>query len=63
MQPFKIEFYAYCDNEQQAQELGKTLYDFVNEKRLQGIAVRADKIADAINKFKNNIFVTNFLKQ
>lgn len=62
MQPYKIEFYAYADSETEAKTLEKALYDFVNSKREQGIAVRASKLTDALTKYKNNYFVNNFLK-
>lgn len=62
MQPYKIEFYAYCENEDEAKELSKALYDFVNHKREQGVAVRAKKLIEALTKYKDNFFVTNFLR-
>lgn len=63
MTPYKIEFYAYCDDEAEAKELSQALYDFVNTKREQGVAVRAKKLTEALSKFKDNYFVTNFLKK
>jgi hypothetical protein len=62
MQVHKIEFFVYCDKEQEAKELSRALYEFVNTKREQGIAVKANKLTEAINKFKDNYFVTNYLK-
>lgn len=62
MQVCKIEFFVYCNKEQEANELSRALYEFVNAKREQGIAVKAAKLTEAINKFKDNYFVTNYLK-
>lgn len=62
MQPYKIEFYAYCEDETEAKDLSKALYDFVNAKREQGVAVRASKLTEALTKYKDNFFVTNFLR-
>ena len=62
MQPTLIQFYAYAENEAEAKALEKALYDFVNAKREQGIAVKAAKLTEALNKYKDNYFVTNFLK-
>lgn len=62
MQPIQIKFYAYCENEAEAQELEKALYDFVNAKREQGVAVRAAKLTEALTKYRDNYFVTQFLK-
>lgn len=62
MTPYKIEFYAYCEDETEAKELSQALYDFVSAKREQGIAVTARKLINALTKFKDNYFVTNFLR-
>ena len=62
MQPLPITFYAYCESESEAKELEKALYDFVNTKREQGIAVKAAKLTEALTKYKDNFFVTKFLK-
>lgn len=62
MRPYKIEFYIYADSEAEAQELAKTLYDFVSDKRQQGIAVKAKKLTEALTKYKDNYFVTKFLR-
>lgn len=62
MQPLPITFYAYCESDAEVKELEKALYDFVNAKREQGVAVRASRLTEALGKFKDNIFVTNFLR-
>lgn len=62
MQPYKATLYVYAENEHEVAELEKVLYDFVNAKREQGIAVRAAKISEALKKYSNNFLVTNFLK-
>lgn len=62
MQPLQIKFYAYCDTEDEAKELEKALYDFVDAKRKQGVAVRAGKLTEALAKYKDNFLVTNFLR-
>lgn len=62
MQPIEIKFYAYCENESEAKDLEKALYDFVNAKREQGVAVRASKLTEALRKYKDNFFVTQFLR-
>ena len=62
MQPIEIKFYAYCESEAEAKDLEKALYDFVNAKREQGVAVRAAKLTEALTKYKDNFFVTKFLK-
>lgn len=63
MKPYKIEFFVYADSEEEAKGLERDLFDFVNEKRNIGIAVRASRIMVALDRFRNNILVNNFLKQ
>ena len=62
MQPYQAKFFIYADNEAEVAELEKTLYDFVDSKRQQGVAVRASKLTEALTKYKDNFFVTKFLK-
>ena len=62
MQPLPITFYAYCESEAEAKELEKALYDFVDSKRQQGVAVRAAKLTEALTKYRDNFFVTQFLR-
>jgi hypothetical protein len=62
MTPKLIKFYVYCDDDNEADELSRTLYSFVEDKRKQGIAVTAKRLTEALNKYKNNFFLNNFLK-
>jgi hypothetical protein len=62
MKPIKVSFYVYVDDDSEATELAQSLHDFVEDKRRIGIAVTAKKLTEALNKFKNNFFVNNFLK-
>ena len=62
MQPIQIKFYAYCENEAEAKELEQALYEFVETKRQQGVAVRAAKLTEALTRYRDNYFVTNFLR-
>jgi hypothetical protein len=62
MKPIKVSFYVYVDDDSEATELTQSLHDFVEDKRRIGIAVTAKKLTEALNKFKNNFFVNNFLK-
>lgn len=57
-----ITFFAYAEDDSDGEKLQRELYDFVNDKYNQGILITAEKIRGAINRFKDNILVTNFLK-
>jgi hypothetical protein len=62
MKPYKVTLYVYASNEQEVKELEQHLYEFVDSKRKSGIAVTAKKLSQAIQKFKNNYFVNNYLR-
>lgn len=62
MKPVLITFYAYAEDDSDGEKLQRELYEFVNEKYNQGILITADKLRSAINRFKDNILVSNFLK-
>lgn len=62
MKPYKISIYVYAEDDAQAEALQKAAIDFVKEKYDSGILVTAEKIIGALAKFKNNVFVNQFLK-
>ncbi len=63
MKPYKIEIYIYAENEDQIKEAQKAAYDFVSENYNRGVIVTAVKVSEALKKFKDNFFVTNYLKK
>ena len=63
MKPHKIEIYIYADSEEQVKELQQAAYDFVADNYKRGIIVTASRVSEALKKFKDNFFVTNFLKK
>lgn len=66
MKVYNITIPIYADNENEAQEASKALFDFVNGYRMRNIAVTGAKITKALNKINGNAFVKtqidNFLK-
>jgi hypothetical protein len=63
MQPYKVEFYLYAADESQAQHVQQALREFVECYRQRGIAVSAEHVSAALSKFKDNYFVTQYLKR
>ena len=63
MKPYKVQFFLYAESQEEVDELERALFDFVNEKRNIGIAVSATKVCRALNSFKGNILMNNYLKQ
>lgn len=62
MKPYKITLYVYAETPKEAETAEKALYDFVKGKYERGVLVRADKITEALRRFADNFFLTNFLK-
>lgn len=62
MKPVMITFYAYAESDSDGERLQRELYEFVNDKYNQGVLITAEKLRAAINRFKDNILVNNFLK-
>lgn len=62
MQQYNATIPVYAETEEEAAAFQKTFYDFVDEKRNQGIAVTAKKLTQALKMFKDNQYLNNFLK-
>ena len=62
LQVFEAKFKLYAESQAEVDALQAELLAFVRDKREQGIAVTADKMIKALQQFKSNIFVTNYLK-
>ena len=48
MEAYKISMFVYANSQDEANKLEKDLFNFVNEKREQGIAVSATKVSTAL---------------
>lgn len=62
MQAYNAIIPIYAETEDEVKAFEKNFYDFVNEKRSQGIAVSAKKLTQALMMFKDNQYLNNFLK-
>lgn len=62
LQVYEIKFKLYADSQAEAEALESELLAFVREKREKGVAVTASKVIKALQQFKNNVFVTSYLK-
>ena len=59
---FEIRFNVYAASQEEADRATDAIKAFINAKAQQGIAVTADKITAAVNRYKDNYFVTNYFK-
>ena len=62
MSGFEVKFNVYAENQAEADRATEAIKAFINAKALQGVAVTANKIAEAVARYKDNYFVTNFFK-
>ena len=62
LQVYEVKFKLYAENQAEVDALQAELLSYVREKREQNIAVTASKLIRALQQFKSNIFVTNYLK-
>ena len=63
LEVYKVEFKIYAESQAEADALQAELIAFVRDKREQGLAVKASRLIKAIQQFKHNIFVHNYLNQ
>lgn len=62
LQVYEVKFKLYAESQAEVDALQTELLSYVREKREQNIAVTASKLIRALQQFKSNIFVTNYLK-
>lgn len=62
LQVYEIKFKLYAESQAEADALQTELLTFVRDKREQGIAVTANKLIRALQQFRTNVFVNNYLK-
>ena len=59
---YEVKFNVYANSQEEADLASQMIKSFITEKANQGIAVTADRLVSAINRYKDNYFVTNFFK-
>ena len=62
MQPYKIEIYVYAESADEAAKVQRSAINFVKEKYNSGILIRADKLSNAIEKFKDSYIINQYFK-
>ena len=59
---YEIKFNVYANSQAEADKATAAIKDFIRVKAMQGIAVTADKLTEAVSRYKDNYFVTNYFK-
>lgn len=62
MQGFEIKFNVYAETQAEADLATDAIKGFISSMAQKGIAVTANKVSGAIQKWKDNYFVTNYFK-
>jgi len=63
MNGYELKFNVYANSQEEADLATKTIIEFIGNNAAKGIPVTARKIAEAVERWKNNYFVTNYFKQ
>ena len=62
MQGFEVKFNVYANSQEEADRASAIIKHFITEQAQSGVAVTANRIAEAVEKWKGNYFVTNYFK-
>ena len=62
MSGYEVKFNVYANSQEEADRASQMIKAFITEKANHGIAVTADRLVSAINRYKDNYFVTNYFK-
>ena len=62
MQGFEVKFNVYAETQEEANLASDAVKQFISSMAQNGVAVTANKITDAVRKWKDNYFVTNYFK-
>jgi len=60
MKGYEIRFKVFADSKEEADKAAEAIRGFVDSRAQLGIAVTAEKIAVAVDKWKDNYFVNRY---
>ena len=63
MKPQKIEIYLYAENNEEVKDVERAAYEFISAQYNHGNLVTAKKLAETLRKYKDNFFVSQYLKK
>ena len=62
MQGYPISFNVYAETAEEAEAASQAIKDFISAKARVGVAVTADKLTKAVERWRDSIIVTNYFK-
>lgn len=63
MKGFQVSFNVFANSQEEADKASMVIRKFVDDNARQGIAVTANKLIEALNKYGNNVFVNSYLRK
>ena len=63
MKGFKVSFNVFAESQEEADKLSNALGQLVDNNAKQGVAITANKVLEAINRWGNNFLVNSYLKK
>ena len=62
MKGYPIKFNVYAETQAEADKAAEAIKSFISVQARKGIAVTAEKLAAAVEKWKDNYFVISYFK-
>ena len=62
MHGFEVKFNVYAETQGEADLASDAIKQFISDMARKGIAVTANKLTEAVRKWKDNYFVTSYFK-
>lgn len=62
MKGYEMRFNVYANSQGEADQASEAVKAFVTQLAMKGVAVTAEKIAAAVEKWKDSYFVINYFK-
>ena len=59
---YEVRFNVYAESQAEADAASAAIKAFISAKARQGVAVTAVRLTEAVEKWKDNYFVTNYFK-
>jgi hypothetical protein len=62
MQGYEVRFNVYADSQEEAAQASQAIKEFISRMASKGIPVTGRRIADAAQRWKDNVFVENYFR-
>ena len=62
MSGYEVKFNVYANTQDEADAASAAVKAFISSRAQRGIAVTADKLTAAVNRWQNNPFVINYFR-